>query len=136
MDEPYLFEISWEVCNKVGGIYTVIISKTAEIKNIFQKYVAVGPYFPEKHASEFVEESVPKEFAKAFDAYVAACNEAIGLDVEEEVEVAVPLKPDVRFKVDLKYCEKFSGGRRTRCIVEQRRHGQRYQQSQSVAPRR
>ena len=23
----YLFEISWEVCNKVGGIYTVIATR-------------------------------------------------------------------------------------------------------------
>ncbi len=26
----YLFEVSWEVCNKVGGIYTVITSKLRE----------------------------------------------------------------------------------------------------------
>jgi len=26
----YLFEVSWEVCNKVGGIYTVIASKLRE----------------------------------------------------------------------------------------------------------
>ena len=24
----YLFEVSWEVCNKVGGIYTVIATKS------------------------------------------------------------------------------------------------------------
>jgi len=24
---PYLFEVSWEVCNQVGGIYQVIRSK-------------------------------------------------------------------------------------------------------------
>ena len=28
MTKPdYLFEVSWEVCNKVGGIYTVIATK-------------------------------------------------------------------------------------------------------------
>ena len=64
----YLFEISWEVCNKVGGIYTVIKSKTADVKAIFGKYFAVGPYFPEKHASEFVEEKAPEEFLKAFES--------------------------------------------------------------------
>ena len=31
----YLFEISWEVCNKVGGIYTVIVSKLAEVVKVF-----------------------------------------------------------------------------------------------------
>ena len=24
----YLFEVSWEVCNKVGGIYTVCVNKS------------------------------------------------------------------------------------------------------------
>ena len=28
----YLFEVSWEVCNKVGGIYTVVSTKA-----LFQK---------------------------------------------------------------------------------------------------
>ena len=26
-DNVHLFEVSWEVCNKVGGIYTVLSSK-------------------------------------------------------------------------------------------------------------
>lgn len=40
----YLFEISWEVCNKVGGIYTVISTKAptlvAEMKD---NYIFIGP---------------------------------------------------------------------------------------------
>jgi len=40
----YLFEVSWEVCNKVGGIYTVIATKapgiTEELKN---NYILIGP---------------------------------------------------------------------------------------------
>ncbi|MEG1572454.1 MAG: hypothetical protein RR328_02795, partial [Bacteroidales bacterium] len=27
----YLFETSWEVCNKVGGIYTVVSTKVPNI---------------------------------------------------------------------------------------------------------
>jgi len=39
-----LFEVSWEVCNKVGGIYTVIKSKISEVKNEFQdNYMLIGP---------------------------------------------------------------------------------------------
>jgi phosphorylase/glycogen(starch) synthase len=39
-----LFETSWEVCNKVGGIYTVIKSKVSDVKKEFQEnYVLVGP---------------------------------------------------------------------------------------------
>ena len=30
----YLFEISWEVCNKVGGIYTVVSTKARTISEI------------------------------------------------------------------------------------------------------
>ena len=29
----YLFEVSWEVCNKVGGIYTVIATKSLYLKS-------------------------------------------------------------------------------------------------------
>lgn len=40
----YLFEISWEVCNKVGGIYTVVSTKArtiSEIENLTAIYI--GP---------------------------------------------------------------------------------------------
>jgi glycogen phosphorylase/synthase len=40
----YLFEVSWEVCNKVGGIHTVIATKAQEAVNYFgEAYVAIGP---------------------------------------------------------------------------------------------
>ncbi len=64
--DAYLFEVSWEVANKIGGIYTVIKSKTAHAINLFPKYFVVGPYFPDKNASEFIEESVPEEMKKPF----------------------------------------------------------------------
>lgn len=39
-----LFEVSWEVCNKVGGIYTVIRSKLPEATRIFgRNYFLLGP---------------------------------------------------------------------------------------------
>ena len=39
-----LFEVSWEVCNKVGGIYTVIQSKIPEATRIFgENYFLLGP---------------------------------------------------------------------------------------------
>ncbi|MEA1924846.1 MAG: hypothetical protein U9M95_03160 [Candidatus Altiarchaeota archaeon] len=56
----YLFEFSWEVCNKVGGIHTVIKSKTPEtIKTYHDKYFLVGPYFPDKAVTEFQEKIPP-----------------------------------------------------------------------------
>ena len=40
----YLFEISWEVCNMVGGIYTVLSTKMDEMKRLFgDNYISIGP---------------------------------------------------------------------------------------------
>jgi phosphorylase/glycogen(starch) synthase len=40
----FLFETSWEVCNKVGGIYTVISTKALNVVNEFgDNYVLIGP---------------------------------------------------------------------------------------------
>jgi phosphorylase/glycogen(starch) synthase len=40
----YLFEVSWEVCNKVGGIYTVISSKVPmAVANFGENYYLLGP---------------------------------------------------------------------------------------------
>jgi glycogen phosphorylase/synthase len=44
MSNGYLFEVSWEVCNKVGGIYTVLTSKVKEALNEFNDcYFTLGP---------------------------------------------------------------------------------------------
>jgi glycosyltransferase involved in cell wall biosynthesis len=40
----YIFETAWEVCNKVGGIYTVLSSKALTMQNLFKdKVFFVGP---------------------------------------------------------------------------------------------
>ncbi|MDR1115881.1 MAG: glycogen/starch synthase [Tannerella sp.] len=40
----YIFESSWEVCNKVGGIYTVLSSKARTLKNDFDdRIIFIGP---------------------------------------------------------------------------------------------
>ncbi|MDI9570672.1 MAG: alpha-glucan family phosphorylase [Pseudomonadota bacterium] len=42
--DGYLFEVSWEVCNKVGGIYTVIASKLREALKVYgDRYILLGP---------------------------------------------------------------------------------------------
>lgn len=41
-----LTECSWEVCNKIGGIYTVLSTKAAELKKMFgDRLVFIGPDF-------------------------------------------------------------------------------------------
>ena len=60
-----LFEVSWEVCNKVGGIYTVVKSKAAKMVEAYgDNYFLVGPYFASKALGQFQEE-IPSEFCKA-----------------------------------------------------------------------
>ena len=40
----YVFEVSWEVCNKVGGIHTVITTKSATaLQNWGDNYMTIGP---------------------------------------------------------------------------------------------
>ena len=40
----YLFEVSWEVCNKVGGIYTVIATKSLYLKSQLKRHhILIGP---------------------------------------------------------------------------------------------
>lgn len=40
----YLFEVSWEVCNKLGAIHTIISTKVPEIeKKLKDNYILIGP---------------------------------------------------------------------------------------------
>lgn len=49
-----LFEISWEICNQVGGIYQVLRSKAATIGERWRdRYCLIGPYVESKAALEF-----------------------------------------------------------------------------------
>lgn len=60
------FEVSWEVCNKVGGIYTVIKSKVGLMQGNYKNYFLIGPYFEDKARYDFLEQSTPKEFRNIF----------------------------------------------------------------------
>lgn len=40
----YIFEVSWEVCNKVGGIYTVLSTKAKSMQDLHNdKVIFIGP---------------------------------------------------------------------------------------------
>lgn len=39
----YIFEASWEVCNKVGGIYTVLSSKARTMQDSCKNVIFIGP---------------------------------------------------------------------------------------------
>jgi glycogen(starch) synthase len=52
--EPYLFEVAWEVCRKVGGIYTVLRSKAPHTVDEWgDRYFLIGPYTPQTSPMEF-----------------------------------------------------------------------------------
>ena len=39
----YIFEASWEVCNKVGGIYTVLSTRAKTLQDIYKDNVFYRP---------------------------------------------------------------------------------------------
>ena len=44
LQPDYLFEVSWEVCNKVGGIYTVIATKALHLQSqLGRRHIFIGP---------------------------------------------------------------------------------------------
>ena len=57
LNPDYLFETSWEVCNKVGGIHTVIATKAPSVAKQFRsKYILIGPdIWQHSESKEFVE---------------------------------------------------------------------------------
>lgn len=54
----YIFETSWEICNKVGGIYTVLSTKALTVVNKFKNnYICIGPdVSKEPGSTDFVED--------------------------------------------------------------------------------
>lgn len=55
----YLFEASWEVCNKVGGIYTVLSTKARTMREVFNdKLIFIGPdLWKDSDTPEFIQDS-------------------------------------------------------------------------------
>ncbi|MBR1394078.1 MAG: glycogen/starch synthase [Prevotella sp.] len=53
----YIFESSWEVCNKVGGIYTVLSSRAKTLQDRMQdRIIFIGPDFWEEKESPYFKE--------------------------------------------------------------------------------
>ncbi len=54
------FESSWEVCNKVGGIYTVLSTKAHTLQRLFKdKLIFIGPdVWTNTNAPDFIEDDV------------------------------------------------------------------------------
>ena len=67
LDNSLLVETSWEVCNQLGGIYTVIRSKAPSMVNAWgNRYCLLGPYVHNKIPAEFEPtDDYSDEFGKA-----------------------------------------------------------------------
>ena len=53
----YIFESSWEVCNKVGGIYTVLSSRAKTLQDRMQdRIIFIGPDFWKEKESPYFRE--------------------------------------------------------------------------------
>ena len=51
----YIIECSWEVCNKVGGIYTVLSTKAHTLQNQFaDRAIYIGPDFGKSNNPDFI----------------------------------------------------------------------------------
>ncbi|MHA1462750.1 MAG: glycosyltransferase [Candidatus Heimdallarchaeota archaeon] len=78
-DCQIVFEISNEIANKIGGIYTVIASKAAEMQRLLGSgnYIAIGLYNSFKARNDFEELELPKDFEEAISKVRAE-----GIDVK------------------------------------------------------
>lgn len=74
-----IFEIAWEVCNQVGGIYTVIRTKVPSmVAEWGQNYCLLGPYMPATANAEFLP---MVELDNSPEAEIVAKMRAMGLKV-------------------------------------------------------
>ena len=90
LSPDFLFEVSWEVCNKVGGIYAVLSTKAATLKEqLGDRLVFVGPdIWYNQESPFFVRE------ASASLTEWAECAQSKGLKVRAG-RWNVPGKPQV-----------------------------------------
>lgn len=92
----YIFETSWEVCNKVGGIYTVLSSRAKTLAETYKdQLVFIGPDLKQATANvDFREESklLPK-WKKAAATVGLNCRIGRWMVPGEPVAILVDFKP-------------------------------------------
>lgn len=68
LQAPLLFEVAWEVCWQLGGIYTVLRTKApAMLERWQERYFLIGPYNPQTAALEFEERPTEGFIRQALD---------------------------------------------------------------------
>lgn len=75
---PLFFEVGWEVCWQLGGIYTVLRTKARAMQERWgDRYTLVGPYNPATAAGEFEElptEGLIREVLDALRSQGVPCH--------------------------------------------------------------
>lgn len=57
LSPDYIFESSWEVCNKVGGIYTVLSTRAKTLQEVMKdRIIFIGPDFWKESESPYFKE--------------------------------------------------------------------------------
>lgn len=100
----YIFETSWEVCNKNGGIYTVLSTRAKTLQDTLKdKVIFIGPDFWQEKKNPLFKEN--KNLLKAWRN--AAEKEGLGIRVGrwqipgEPIAVLVDFKPFVEQRNDI-----------------------------------
>ena len=58
MSADFIFETSWEICNKVGGIYTVLSTKAKTVVEQYgDQYICIGPDLSKEDSEDFIEDA-------------------------------------------------------------------------------
>lgn len=58
--QNFLFEVGTEVCHKVGGIYTILVSKLEQtVKNFGENYILIGPWRGKSLNKDLIERKIP-----------------------------------------------------------------------------
>ncbi len=73
-----VIEVSYEAANKVGGIYTVLVSKSQRMMQNFSEYLAIGFYNPEQAIVRFEQD---KEFAKRMQKITGPLEKRFGFKI-------------------------------------------------------
>lgn len=92
----YIFESSWEVCNKVGGIYTVLSTRAKTLQEMMlDRIIFIGPDFWQENESPYFKED--KELFRAWREHAA--TEGLSLRIGrwtipgEPIAILVDFKP-------------------------------------------
>ena len=77
LSPDYIFESSWEVCNKVGGIYTVLSTRAQTLQQSHpDRIIFIGPDFWKEEESPYFREE-----DKLFREWKSEAKQKDGLDV-------------------------------------------------------